>query len=296
LHIISWVLFRGGRGHWQECLSIATKFSERVLWQPSYAGPQDALLRCSPPTRFIVKTSMWFDVLASATRVETPRFLEVFRDLFDPNKAHITGASLDNVPDELSMLPIMGCENHIVWALAEISNLACWKEYQINSGALSTVELLRRGQLIEHFIKEPRAPHLYPADKLQQARILTSEVFRASARVYLHSVISGDHPYCKEIKEAVAETIECLRRVPASGTRSVVRSVVFGICICGCLTNDPHQRHFLLEKLDSQQAESVGNCAEVKELMTQVWRNRDSASNSSVTWRDVMRRTEMLLV
>lgn len=295
LHIISWVLFGGGKGQWQQCLNVAWKFSEKVLYNPQWLSPQDAMMNCTPSTRFIVKTSMWFDVLASATRVEAPRFIEVFRELFDPSQAHITGASIDNVPDQLSMLPIMGCANHIVWALAEISNLACWKEYQIANGALSTFELVKRGMHIEGFLKAPGTDHLFEMDPLQEARLLTSEVFRASARVYLHSVISGDHPQCKEIREAVADTIECLRRVPTSDTRSVVRSVVFSICICGCLTDDPAQRQFLLEKLDSQQAESVGNCAEVKELMGQVWRNR-TESNVTVTWRDVMRRTEMLLV
>jgi hypothetical protein len=125
LHIVSWVLFRGGRGQWQDFLNVACRYSDSVLGHPQYGGPEDALLRCSPSTRFIIKTSLWFDVLAAATRVEVPYFLKVYRTLFDPNSASIAsmeGASSSSIPDELSMLSIMGCENHIVWALAEISN------------------------------------------------------------------------------------------------------------------------------------------------------------------------------
>jgi len=262
------------------------------LWHPKYQGPQDALMRCTSTTRFIIKTSMWFDVLASATRVERPYFLDVFRDIFDPNGAYIEGAS---VPDELSMLPVMGCENHIVWALAEISNLACWKDLQKKRGALSMPELVKRGTKIEAFIMPPVTPPVFYTH-LEQTRILTSQIFRASARVFLHSVLSGDYPSCKEIAEGVTDTIEWLKQVPDRNARSVVRSVVFSICICGCLTDIPWQREFLLTRLDMQRSESVGNCAEVKDLIQEVWRNRENSNYESVTWRDVMRKTEMLLV
>lgn len=292
LHVVSWVLFCGGRGSWQEFLNVACRYSDSVLWHPEYQGPQDALMRCSEATRFIIKTSMWFDVLASATRVDIPNFLEVYRGLFDPNSAYIDGSS---GPEELSMMPIMGCENHIVWALAEISNLACWKEIQKGRGALSMPELVKRGAKIEKHIMPPASPPLF-YNELDQTRILTSQVFRASARVYLHSVLSGDYPLCKEIAEGVTDTIEWLKQVPERGARSVIRSVVFSICICGCLTDIQWQREFLLKRLEIQQMESVGNCAVVKDLIQQVWQSRESSTGESVTWRDVMRKTDMLLV
>jgi len=235
---------------------------------------------------------MWFDVLASATRVEIPYFLEVYRGLFDPNSAYIDDSS---GPEELSMLPIMGCENRIVWALAEISNLACWKDLQKKRGALSMPELVKRGTKIERHIMPPSTPPVCYS-KLEETRMLTSQVFRASARVYLHSVLSGDYPSCKEIAEGVSDTIDWLKRVPDRDSRPVVRSVVFSICICGCLTDDPWQRNFLLQRLEMQKFESVGNCAEVKGLIQDVWRSRATSNYESVTWRDVMRKSEMLLV
>ena len=55
------------------------------------------------------------------------------------------------------MLPVMGCENHIVLAIAEISNLAHWKESQCRRGCLS--ELVHRGTIIEEQLLAPASPH-----------------------------------------------------------------------------------------------------------------------------------------
>ena len=154
---------------------------------------------------------------------------------------------------------------------------------------------------------------LYPAHPnadLAAKRRLTADIFRATARVYLHSVISGEHPGCPEIREGVRETIEILKRVPAgngngngngngggaststsAGTstgsssassssvaRSVLRSVVFGICLCGSLADDPADREFLLRRLDAEEkAEGVGNCASARSVMQEVWRSRAAA-------------------
>ena len=78
-------------------------------------------------------------------------------------------------------------------------------------------------------------------------------------------------------------------------SRSVLRSVVFGICLCGCLTDDYEERQFLLRRLDEEQAEGVGNCAEARAVMEQVWSHRvaattGSAGGSSLSWRDAMQQ------
>jgi hypothetical protein len=291
LHIVSWVLFRGGKGQWKNFLDVACRYADGILWNAHYAGPWDALMQCTQAQRFIIKTSMWFDVLAAATRVEVPFFRDVFNALFKPNTAYIENLS---VPDELSMLDIMGCENHIVWALAAISNLACWKHRQDAMGHLSMPTLVKQGELIERYLTPPIS---FPGavNKLQQTRLLTSQVFRASARVYLHSVLSGAHPSCTEIKVGVADTISWLEQVPPANNRAVVRSVVFSICLCSCLTDDPEQRAFFLERLDMQDA-YLGNCAEVKGLIQDVWDKRGPSSPQPVPWQAIMQKTQILLV
>ena len=67
-----------------------------------------------------------------------------------------------------------------------------------------------------------------PPGDLDARRRLAADVFRSSARVYLHSVLSGCRPNVHEIAYGVGETVDFLKRVPGSegASRSVVRSVV----------------------------------------------------------------------
>lgn len=373
LHAVSTILFMGGRGDWENFLNVARQYVWNVLYtHQRYPSPEQVLLTCSESTRFIIKTTMWFDVLASVTTQRIPTLMQVYRDLFDrTGRAYIEDYAGANgaAPPELSMLPVMGCENNIVLAIAEISNLACWKELQVRENRLSVPQLVQKGAEIERkFINRggpsspsvlgaagglpPMSPYgpapdghaaafaygagsssssggggAYPngmngvygpgaqhanggvamaggeQSEVEERRRLTNDIFRASARVYLHTVLSGDHPGCDEIASAVKETIDCLRRVPrhkALVSRAVLRSVVFGICISGCLTDNHEQRQFLIQLLETQTRESVGNIEEVKRLMEQVWVLRAAPAHQGqpVNWRDVMRemQRELLLL
>ncbi|KAG2368019.1 fungal-specific transcription factor domain-containing protein [Suillus spraguei] len=291
LCMVSYFLFSGGQGRWQAFLDSACEFSLGVL-QRNHVASNWALKLCSDSMRFIIKTSMWFDVLASATLIRRPKFLEVIRSLYG------TTSAADDREVELSMMGVMGCENRIVLALAEIADLAYWKDECVRAGRLSVPELVRRGQEIETILKsinDPGRLHGLDAEKLRRRR-LTSDVFRASALVYLHSVISGDHPQCPEIMSNIAETVECLKRAEdVSTARHVVRSVVFSICICGCLTDDPQYRNYFIRRLMEQQTETVvGNCSGVAQLMRRVWNSRERGE--PVDWRVVMQHSQMLLV
>ncbi|KAG2074329.1 hypothetical protein BDR04DRAFT_1229533 [Suillus decipiens] len=251
-----------------------------------YTHPTDSM-------RFIIKTSMWFDVLASATLIRRPKFLQVIRSLYGT-----TTAAVNDREPELSMIGVMGCENRIVLALAEIADLAYWKDECVRAGRLSVSKLVRRGQEIETILKSINDPERLQGLDTEKSwrRRLTSDVFRASALVYLHSVISGNHPRCPEIMSNIAKTVKCLRRAEdVSTARHVVRSVVFSICICGCLTDVPQYRNYFIQRLLEQQTETaVGNCSGVAQLMRQVWSSRERGE--PVDWRVVMQHSQMLLV
>jgi hypothetical protein len=338
LFVVSAFLFRGGRGAWQHFLAVATEWVWNVL--NTGADPAETILRCSDSQQFVIKTTFWFDILASTTRLEPPRFLIFYRKLWSSERgAYIEstnnpGAAAaasghhqhqHQVPSPLSMMNVMGCENKTALAIAETSALACWKVAQERVGKLSVPDLVDRGRQIEKDCLAPRVPPssssmqqqqqqqqqqmapppggvYYPAsgglppDDLSEKRRLTADIFRATARVYLHSVISGEHPGCPEIRDGVRETIDCLRRIPAGGVggsntntnsgvgtsvaRSVLRSVVFGICLCGCLADDPKDREFLLRRLNAEeQAEGVGNCTSACMVMQEVWRRRGPCTN-----------------
>ncbi|KAG1887064.1 hypothetical protein F4604DRAFT_1916886 [Suillus subluteus] len=268
LCMISYFLFSGGQGQWQAFLDSACEFSISVL-QRNHISPDWALRLCDNSMRFIIK---WFDVLASVTLIRRPKFLEVLRSLYGP-----TTAVNDGRP-ELSMMGVMGYENRIVLALAEIADLACWKDECRRAGRLSLYELVRRGQDIEAVLKATNDPdHLYGFDAEKSAR----------RRLM-------DDPRCPEITDNITKTVKCLRRVEdVSTVRHVARSVVFSICICGCLTDVPAYRNYFLRRLQ-EQTETVGNCTRVAQLMREVWSRR--GRGEPVDWRVVMQQSQMLLV
>jgi len=301
LHTISSFLFDGGGGKWEPWLRIACTFADGYLQRPAYSIHDHIANFCDDSIGcFILRTAMWFDVIASVTLFRPPHFLLQYRNLFDPDRAF--GDPWLSYDPRMSMMSVMGCDNRVVWAMGEISYLACWKAEQERKGCLSMPELVEQGIAIERKLLNPLGPEaLHARDELRLQQRLSADIFRASTRLYLHSVISGDFPYVPEIMKSVKEIIDHLGRARQHfrGTsRSVVRSVVFSIFICGCLTDDVSLRRFLIDTLMEQANEPVGNCTEVKRLMEKVWANRGEMPDPSrpVPWREELKRSGLLLV
>src|ERR1700722_5865256 len=211
LHTVSTFLFFGGDGEWWRWLNVAHTFCTYQL--SLYRSPAEMLLSCDEQLRFILKTTMWFDVIASVTRCEPPLFMEQFSSLFSPDTA-FTANPLAPLDPRLSMLDVMGCENRVVWAMSEVSELAYWKVSCQRMGRPSTPQLYERGRKIEKHLLPRMGPEEVYDNNLKLQRQYTSEIFRSSTRVYLHSILSGGYPECPEIKEGVRETILHLQRVP----------------------------------------------------------------------------------
>ena len=113
-------LFSDGRGNWEVWLRIASQHVQHVLNDPRFCRPEEALQRCSQSMGFIIKTTMWFDVLASAMTQQVPCFLQMHCRIF--NNAFIgdpltrgAGGKETTTP----MLLVMGCENKVVLAIVE---------------------------------------------------------------------------------------------------------------------------------------------------------------------------------
>lgn len=300
LHVVSSILFDGGQGSWKEWLQVANTYVGNLLARSEYHGPADALLHCAAKDAFVVKTAIWFDVLASVTTQKSPHFLEAIRAMFDPNRSSICDASL---PPQYSMMSPMGCENHVVWALAETSELSVWKREQIRAGSLSVPELVLKASSIEPYLA-PRAMYTdLPSDQRECSRYLASDIFRASARLYLRSVVSGDYPDVPEIKESVRDTLHCIQQIPLgqpSIMRSVVRSTVFSFFICGALAEES-QRHIIVELIEQETGECVGNCSSIQSLLKKLWEARPQhptrrGSNPPVEWRKLLIESHTLLV
>ncbi|KAJ7858128.1 fungal-specific transcription factor domain-containing protein [Mycena olivaceomarginata] len=277
ISIISSFLFDGGAGAWQAWLKVSYNYACTVF---SQRDPHDALLTCNETTRFIIKVAIWFDVLAALTTQEQPRFLRFIRALYSPEASAIYDPSLPPSP-ELSMKSVMGCENHIVWALAEAADLAVWKRAQQTAGTLSVPELVARARNLDNYLDAapatPALPSVYaPSQKTETeiARELSNNIFRAATRVYVRSIVSGDFPHVPEIVEAVDETMGYVR-APGEHSQnvhsSVVRSTVFASFICGALTDNTRIRHEVIERLnltgEDPSLSAVGNSTSIRNLL-----------------------------
>ncbi|KAL0953225.1 hypothetical protein HGRIS_004478 [Hohenbuehelia grisea] len=303
---ISSVLFDGGTGDWRVWLGLACSYIDRNIFTPD-VHPQLAWLRLSTQDvyerdAFVVKTTLWFDVLASATLRSPPHFLNIINHLFNPLQSkHIDGGG--TVP---SLLDVMGCENTVFWAMAQTSYLSCWKEQQQRRGTLSITQLVMQGQTILSALGDepPPAP---PAglDKEALCRFHTSAIFRASMRVWLHAIMSNDCAAVFELSDAVQHTLSRLRSMQREDEevfRHILRSVGFGIFMCGIFTTSRSDRQYLLELLRMESCDNVGAYRAIERLMEKIWdesdraeSRRSKAQSASVNWCEPLRRSRILL-
>ncbi|TRM64285.1 fungal-specific transcription factor domain-containing protein [Schizophyllum amplum] len=293
-------LFDGGRGSWFQWLHIACQWALSILHASQYE-PAQALIVCTERNRFLIKTAMWFDVLASVTTQQEPIFASTFREMFDPQSGLCEeGEQEPSIDARISMLDVMGCDNSVVWALSETSCLAAWKANEERNGCLSTKDLVSRAAHIEAALaRTPPALDASSSNPVSHDRRLTADIFHAAARLYLHTVLSGAHPRVPDIHHAVRATVDALSRVrsvsPESGAK-IVRNTVFAAFIAGALAAEKEVRaevHGILEL----GARGAGNCRAVNDLLQSIWqRATENSPSSAVPWREQLAKHEMLLV
>ncbi|RDB26195.1 C6 finger domain transcription factor nosA [Hypsizygus marmoreus] len=302
LHVVSSILFDGGKGAWEEWLLPVYLHVDKLFHL--YGGPSNALSNCQPNEAFIIKTAIWFDVLASVTTGKEPYFHTAIRVMFHPGTSRVYEVASAS---QYSMMSPMGCQNVVVWALAETSSLAYWKRSQLEKGALSMPLLVRRGEEIDEYLAPPLQQDVVTGD-LDGCRLLASEIFRASTRLYLRSVMSGDYPHVPEIQESVRDTVRCIQRIneaPPSAmvngqrfSRSVVRNTVFGFFVCGAFAETNEHRSAILEILTQEEEDGVGNCSTIRDVLQQIWSTRGNnyPNPVAVEWRSMLDSFKILLV
>ncbi|KAF8340410.1 fungal-specific transcription factor domain-containing protein [Cantharellus anzutake] len=308
LHLISWWLFQGGwqggksgGSGWLEALDVACDWYEKNSGILS-SGPEPlkTIYKLNPEGRFAARTTMWMDIFSGITLLRPPRFSRLYEHLlnYSPGQSDF-------------FLSTNGCCDEVMFCLSAIVNL----EHNKYHDELSTMEpydrevahsdfILRSHKLrkqllsidcstqpISPFIElsmesssssaypfthsNPNVPDTYP----------TSEIFRQAALLYLSTVTSGYSPSVSHTQDAVAALKLSLEAVPFDMVNKVDRSLVFPICLAGCMTDDLNLRN------------TVGNTITALQLMEAVWGMRDS-TGEAVAWRDVMNemKFELLMV
>ncbi|KIO28339.1 hypothetical protein M407DRAFT_243028 [Tulasnella calospora MUT 4182] len=294
LHMVSAVLFDGGTSaEWDQFLDIAKAYVAQhpvvtmKSWHssPVMEGSSSTALAArsgnapttmvDKKTQFIIKTVAWFDVIGSVTMRRTPFFLDTYRELFGRQG----GAAMER---------IMGCNEKVLLAIAETAALAAWRRDEEEKGTLNFMKLAKRAGEIEEILSftgpldngagftEYWGMDEARAEQERQARTvrLVSNVFRATGRLYLHTVVSQCNPDVQDIKVAVQSTIEAFKALQAS---DFDRSLVFPITLAGCMTDNKDYRGYLEGRLLQlgPKGQAVGNSGSCLKLMQAVWKKRD---------------------
>lgn len=295
LHAVSAYLFNGGDGAWEECIDFAAKHVDIVL-STTFFCDSNPLQFCDEKTAFVVKTAIWFDVLASITSQKPPRLRLVIDRLFSPLRTHVE--DLGDPLSQCSMLSPMGCENDVVWALSEISALAEWKREQESQGRLSLPELVARGKALEQFLDNPRCLQPCRDDPTAILHSETATIFRAAAHLYLAVVVSGDQPLVREVASWTEKTYSAITAIHSNALQPVVRSTVFAFFLCGCFSVDPvHQNYIKDVLLYQERSTEIGNCKSIVDLLESIWRKKSGPEDPRpVQWQTLLRERHLLLV
>lgn len=165
--------------------------------------------------------------MSTLTLQTTPKHLPFYRRLFRGGAGYWALAQ-QGISDEsdLRMDSLTGCPDEVLLGIVEISTLSCWKAQELRKGALSMRELIRRGDVIERHLRTQTEIMLLPieADQTQlhpdlssagtelsniqesltghaggslpmdDTRRLVADIFRETAILYLHTVLSDPNP------------------------------------------------------------------------------------------------------
>jgi len=250
-----------------------------------------------------------------------PKFVTLYRRLFGNNNDFWAGSCHRH--DEnfaLRMDALTGYPDGVLLGIAEISALAYWKAQEQRNGCLSMRELIRRGDAIEQQLRTHTEPESFttmdqapmhpslPGTNVDYAgspsmsalsstqsvnisvqfpseemRRVVAALFRETTILYLHTVLSDSVPGVPEISASVDVITKLFNRLPPS---EVDRSLVFPLCITGCMTDNRARRDLMKGRLQAQD-ENIGNILQARALMEAVWRRRDAGA-CAVDWREFM--------
>ncbi len=245
--------------------------------------------------------------------MKQPKYLALYKCLLgDQNGFWGRGLHMEN---------LTGCPDEAMLALAEISGLAHWKTSEQAKGSLNFRELVRRGDDIEQRLRNwqrepsnfgeqtPLHPNLMQtsisdvgavsySDEVMQ---LVGNVFRESALLYLRTIINEDNPGAHldisasstanissavpEIDASVNTVIQLLHELEPS---EIDRTLVFPVCLAGCMTSNSSHRDLLKSRLQSQD-ESIGNLLQTRLVMEVVWQKRGESGSNACEWREILR-------
>ncbi|KAG6373392.1 hypothetical protein JVT61DRAFT_6541 [Boletus reticuloceps] len=305
LHLLGFSLFSGGVTDWQPMLDIANDWMVQT-GIPAHENPKLAINEHEPSCT--TSTESHHDVMSTITMHTIPQHLAFYRRLYRGGGGFWSATlSMSAKEDsDLRLDNLTGCPDEVLLGIAEVSTLSCWKAQEMRKGCLSMKELIRRGNIVESHLRscdpmyscEPDQTPLHPelpADgdsnlkgmagipAVIDTRQLVAKIYREAAVLYLHTVLSDPIPGVPEIIQSVEVITQLVHQLPMS---ALDRTLVFPICLAGCLTDDPAKREIFKMRLVGQQS-VFGNVHQALMVMETAWQRWDTRGGA-VEWRDLL--------
>ncbi|KAI0091027.1 fungal-specific transcription factor domain-containing protein [Irpex rosettiformis] len=322
-----YTMVSGGR-NWLALLEIAYEwFAQSGLVEEQ--NPKLKLWNMSDVQRIAVKAVMWIDIQSSIVFSNTPRFLPVYRRLLGSGGGGFwASAGTGNERMDLRMDKLTGCPDEAVLTLAESAHLAYWKSHQVHNGTLSARELVRRADQIEQALRQspfrsvsssptneagPGASSLLPsglpaaadifggaAFEMTQvdeaARRAIPQVWRETAVLYLHTVMSDALPGVPEIQKSVSTLMDWFSGFSPS---DLDRSLLLPLILTASLTDNPIFNDIVKRRMALHGADMMfnGAMAQASNFVDYVWqRRRNQPRGIPMDWRECMKERWSSLV
>lgn len=282
LHLISLSQLSGGTSDWETPFDILIQWLHQTNLRVA-ENPWLTFLSLPLTAQLNVKATLWVDIFSSLSRPQPPKLLSLWQTLLNGDQSSFWMNGSDMDIRRLRMDLLTGCPDEVMLAIAETSSLAQWKALQLRNNCLSFPELIRRGNNVEQQLRQRQSEHLQGSD-VSQTRLLVSasatlednrsvvaNIFRETALLYLHTVLSNALPGVPEISASVEALIQLFSRLPPS---DLDRGLIFPICLAACMTNDSTRRDFFKNRIRNMN-ESFGNLLQIRRLMEAVWQKRD---------------------
>ncbi|EER22958.1 Fungal Zn binuclear cluster domain containing protein [Coccidioides posadasii C735 delta SOWgp] len=223
-----------------------------------------------PP--FNMSLSAWIDILGSTMLGQMPQFAHTYRTkLFNGSSS--------------GLCDLMGCEDRIMYLIAEISCLDALK----NEGRIDHLGLCGHITTLAKQLDQAEPPAESIADPCAdgtfQPRQLVKNMtalFCIAARIYLCSLVPGFQRTQPSTLNLIARAGELLELIPG-GPGGFDRSLVWPLLICGSYSvpNSPF-RSVLARRMEQlgEQAE-FGSFGRMARLLQEVWRAADGVVEDS---------------
>jgi hypothetical protein len=255
---------------------------------PSLSPVERAFGDLSCPDRqrsfeFHVACVVWIDIIANATfgsPLHTPRQFDYI--------PYLRGQGEGGMKSIRTQL-IMGCDSTVMASIAEITQLADWKNLlQLESKVIDAAELCRRAGSIasrlRNQIRELEMQSRLDETKLEEESRLVTLQFACAAQAYLHVVVHGFDRLHSELGRLVEHNLRLLEGLPGG----LLIRVNWPFTITGCLADRAlHERYRGLVARLVAERRPLGMTWKGLMVIEECWRLRELRPNCD--WQAAMK-------